>query len=46
VLLPTCSRPFPTFADGWREAVLGEALLQSHRERRWVDVAVFGERPA
>jgi predicted dehydrogenase len=33
-------RPFPTFADGHREAVLCEAILRSHRERRWVDVAV------
>jgi predicted dehydrogenase len=31
-------RPFPTFADGHREVVLCEAILQSHRERRWVDV--------
>jgi len=30
---------FPTFADGHREIVLCEAILQSHRERRWVDVA-------
>ena len=34
------SRPatFPTFADGHREIVLCEAILRSHRERRWVDV--------
>jgi predicted dehydrogenase len=31
-------RPFPTFPDGHREVVLCEAILQSHRERRWVDV--------
>jgi predicted dehydrogenase len=31
--------PFPTFADGHREVVLCEAILQSHRERRWVDLA-------
>jgi predicted dehydrogenase len=31
-------RPFPTFADGHREVVLCEAILRSHRERRWVDV--------
>ena len=31
-------RPFPTFADGHREVVLCEAILKSHRERRWVDV--------
>ncbi len=35
---PTAPAPFPTFADGHREVVLGEAILQSHRERRWVDV--------
>jgi predicted dehydrogenase len=31
-------RPFPTFEDGHREVVLCEAILTSHRERRWVDV--------
>jgi predicted dehydrogenase len=31
-------RTFPTFRDGWREAALCEAILASHRERRWVDV--------
>lgn len=30
--------PFPTFADGHREILLCEAILQSHRERSWVDV--------
>lgn len=30
--------PFPTFADGHREILLCEAILKSHRERRWVDV--------
>jgi predicted dehydrogenase len=30
--------PFPTFADGHREILLCEAILQSHRERRWVSV--------
>lgn len=29
--------PFPTFADGHREILLCEAILQSHRQRRWVD---------
>jgi predicted dehydrogenase len=29
---------FPTFADGHREIVLCEAILQSHREGRWVEV--------
>jgi predicted dehydrogenase len=32
-------RPFPTFADGHREVMLCEAILESHRQRRWVDVA-------
>jgi len=31
--------PFPTFADGHREILLCEAILQSHRERRWVEVS-------
>ncbi len=31
--------PFPTFADGHREIVLCEAILKSHRERRWVSIA-------
>ncbi len=30
--------PFPTFADGHREVVLCEAILQSHREGRWIQV--------
>ena len=30
--------PFPTFADGHREALLCDAILTSHREQRWVDV--------
>ena len=30
--------PFPTFADGHREVVLCEAVLKSHRERRWVQI--------
>jgi predicted dehydrogenase len=34
----TAPRPFPTFADGHREVVLCEAILQSHREQRWVSV--------
>ena len=29
---------FPTFADGHRENVLGEAVAQSARERRWIEV--------
>ena len=30
--------PFPTFADGHREILLCEAILQSHNERRWIDI--------
>ena len=29
---------FPTFEDGHREILLCEAVLRSHRERRWIDV--------
>lgn len=29
---------YASFADGHREVVICEAILQSHRERRWVDV--------
>ena len=36
---PAGPPPFPTFADGHREILLCEAILQSHRERRWVRVA-------
>jgi predicted dehydrogenase len=36
----TAARPFPTFADGHREVVLCEAVLESHREHHWVDVPV------
>jgi predicted dehydrogenase len=35
----TAPRPFPTFVDGHREVVLCEAILHSHRQRRWVDVS-------
>ena len=31
-------RPFPTFADGHREVALCEAVRESHRGRRWVQV--------
>ena len=30
--------PFPTFADGHRELLLCDAVLRSHRERRWATV--------
>jgi predicted dehydrogenase len=33
---------YPTFADGHRENVLGEAIALSSRERRWIDVEVTG----
>ncbi|TWT52758.1 1,5-anhydro-D-fructose reductase [Rubripirellula amarantea] len=32
-------RQFPTFDDGHREVMLCEAILKSHREQAWVDVA-------
>ena len=35
----TAHCPFPTFGDGHREILLCEAILKSHREQRWVDVA-------
>lgn len=28
----------PSFHDGWSAQVIADAVLQSHRERRWVDV--------
>jgi predicted dehydrogenase len=34
----TAPPTYPTFADGHREIVLCEAILRSHRERRWVGV--------
>jgi predicted dehydrogenase len=30
--------PFPTFADGHREILLCETVLQSHRQQRWINV--------
>lgn len=30
--------PFPTFADGHQEILLCEAVLKSHRERRWINI--------
>ncbi len=32
------SPPFPTFTDGHREILLCEAILKSHRSRRWIDI--------
>jgi predicted dehydrogenase len=34
----TATPTFPTFADGHREIVLCDAILQSHREQRWVKI--------
>lgn len=34
----TATKPFPTFEDGHFEVLLCEKILQSHQERRWVDV--------
>lgn len=34
----TAPPPFPTFADGHREILLCEAILQSHEEQRWMAV--------
>jgi predicted dehydrogenase len=35
---PQGPQPYPTLAEGHREIVLCEAILKSHRERRWVEV--------
>lgn len=32
-------KPFPTFEEGHAEVVLCEAILDSHRQRRWVEVS-------
>ena len=34
----TAPAAFPTFADGHREILLCEAILKSHRQRRWVQL--------
>jgi len=31
-------QPFPTFADGHKEIILCEAILQSHEQERWVEI--------
>jgi predicted dehydrogenase len=31
--------PFPTFAEGHKEIVLCEAILQSHEQQRWVEIS-------
>jgi hypothetical protein len=35
---PNGPQPYPTLAEGHREIVLCEAILQSHRQRRWVQI--------
>lgn len=39
---PSGEPDYPTFRDGHRQNVLGEALARSHREGRWIDP---GARP-
>ena len=29
---------YPTFADGHEEALIGDAIAQSHAEQRWVEL--------
>ena len=36
-------RSFPTFEDGHRESLLCEAILESQRQRRWVEVTPGAE---
>ncbi len=31
-------QPFPTFADGHKEILLCEAILQSHEQEKWVEI--------
>lgn len=35
---PSAEPDYPTFRDGHVENLIGDAVLQSHRERRWVEV--------
>jgi predicted dehydrogenase len=35
---PPAESDYPTFADGHRENVLGDAVALSNRDRRWVEV--------
>jgi len=32
----------PSFYDGWQAQRVADACLESHRERKWVDVGVKG----
>lgn len=36
---PLSKVPYPTFADGHHEILLCEAILKSHQQRCWIDVA-------
>ena len=43
----TAPSPFPTFADGHRQLLLGAAILKSHRQQAWVRVGyLVGEGAA
>jgi predicted dehydrogenase len=35
----TAPEPFPTFAEGHKEIVLCEAILQSHEQQKWVEIS-------
>ncbi|PMP81429.1 MAG: dehydrogenase, partial [Roseiflexus castenholzii] len=35
---PPAAPDYPTFADGHEELLLGEAILRSAREERWVTI--------
>ena len=39
------SRPMPTFADGHDEMLVGDAIAESARTGRWVDVMRVGAEP-
>ena len=39
---PTSTRPYANFADGHEEMLVGDAVLESSRTGRWVDVARSG----
>ena len=34
----TAPEPFPSFADGHREILLGKAVLESYRQARWIEL--------
>jgi len=29
---------FPTFADGWRELMIGERIVESNKKQAWVNI--------